>query len=191
MPKIINPETVFDAALKVFVAEGYRGATTVEIAKVAGINEATLFRKYGTKLELIEQAVHHGLSRSPFSEVAYSGDLRHDLLAIVTAYMQVNADYGALVSILLTEIPRHPELRGAMTPFVDNISRAAAVIARYQSDGTLKKEVPLGILGNLLAPLMTRQMIARAVIDLTLPDLSLADHVETFLTGWAVNIRND
>jgi AcrR family transcriptional regulator len=37
---------IIDTALKVFSKEGYRNATTKAIAAEAGVNEATIFRKF-------------------------------------------------------------------------------------------------------------------------------------------------
>ncbi|MEZ4519923.1 MAG: helix-turn-helix domain-containing protein [Chloroflexota bacterium] len=56
MPKIVDDETVFQAAMQAVMSRGYDGATTRQIAESAGISEVTLFRKYGSKSELIKRA---------------------------------------------------------------------------------------------------------------------------------------
>ena len=43
-----------DAALKIFAENGYKGATTTAIAKEAGFNEKTLFRRFKTKKNLYD-----------------------------------------------------------------------------------------------------------------------------------------
>ena len=45
MPKVIDERKLFSAALDILISHGYEGATTQKIADVAGVNEATLFRK--------------------------------------------------------------------------------------------------------------------------------------------------
>jgi AcrR family transcriptional regulator len=45
------------AAREVFGSKGYESASTSEIAKTAGVAHALLFRHFGTKAELFEQAV--------------------------------------------------------------------------------------------------------------------------------------
>src|SRR4051812_27460526 len=56
-----KPEEVrsllLDAAREVFGERGFEAATTLEIAKRAGVAHALLFRHFGTKAELFEQAV--------------------------------------------------------------------------------------------------------------------------------------
>jgi AcrR family transcriptional regulator len=48
---------LLDAAREVFGSKGYEAASTMEIAKTAGVAHALLFRHFGTKAELFEQAV--------------------------------------------------------------------------------------------------------------------------------------
>ena len=46
-------ERILVATREVIGRKGKRGATTREIAEVAGVNEATLFRHFGTKESLL------------------------------------------------------------------------------------------------------------------------------------------
>jgi len=50
-------ERVLEAAKNLLVKHGYRATTTRSIAKNAGVNEVTLFRKYKSKDSLIEAAL--------------------------------------------------------------------------------------------------------------------------------------
>lgn len=50
-------ERVLAAARQVFEEQGSRGATTKRIAQTAGVNEATLFRHFGTKETLLREAL--------------------------------------------------------------------------------------------------------------------------------------
>lgn len=60
-----NREKILEATLRVYAEFGYRGATTRRIAEAAGVNEVTLFRRFGSKAMLIELAVrHHYTQRS-------------------------------------------------------------------------------------------------------------------------------
>ena len=47
MPRRIDVDAVLAAAVSVFAEKGYRTTTTKEIAERAGVNEVTLFRRYG------------------------------------------------------------------------------------------------------------------------------------------------
>ncbi len=56
MPRRIDVERLFEETVTVFAERGYRATTTREIARRAGINEVTLFRRYGDKAALINAA---------------------------------------------------------------------------------------------------------------------------------------
>lgn len=49
---------ILEAALRVYAEHGYRGATTRLIAQAADVNEVTLFRHFGSKEQLIHEAIH-------------------------------------------------------------------------------------------------------------------------------------
>jgi len=73
-----NRSRIVHAAARVFAEAGYRGATTRRIAAEAGVNEVTLFRHFGSKDELIREAISFsaepgvmvGLPRDPVDPVA-------------------------------------------------------------------------------------------------------------------------
>src|SRR5919107_1475343 len=52
-----NRARILEAAARVYAETGYRGATTRRIATVAGVNEITLFRHFGSKDALIREAI--------------------------------------------------------------------------------------------------------------------------------------
>ena len=54
---LASRDRIITAAVRVFAESGYRGATTKRIASEAGVNEVTLFRNFGSKDELIREAI--------------------------------------------------------------------------------------------------------------------------------------
>jgi AcrR family transcriptional regulator len=80
-------ERIILAAREVIKHKGKRGATTREIADVAGVNEATLFRHFGNKEALIIAVAKHSC---PDVELRASigdldGPVEEDLFAIARA----------------------------------------------------------------------------------------------------------
>lgn len=53
-PRFIDRETVVEAALDVLSAQGFHGASTREIAKVAGTSLSNLYNYFGSKSEILE-----------------------------------------------------------------------------------------------------------------------------------------
>lgn len=183
MPKIINEDDVFKAVLELLVTRGYDRATTSDLAAAANMHEATLFRKYGSKVGLIERAIEQQLSTTPLHDVSYTGDLRADLLAILQAYVATVEQYGEIMPMLLLEIPRHPELRGTLEAPLANIQGIMHILQRYQEAGLLKTESPLTSVNVLLAPIMVNEMYRRVQIDIPAASIDLEEYVEAFLQG--------
>ena len=65
---------ILSAAREVFAEKGSRGTTTREVADRAGVNEATLFRHFGTKVALIQAMLDH-YSAPPEGFQAFIGSL--------------------------------------------------------------------------------------------------------------------
>ncbi len=77
-------ERILTAARDVIGRKGKRGATTREIAEVAGVNEATLFRHFGTKEALLVACAQHFCGYMQLADVAgqLTGTLSEDLFTL-------------------------------------------------------------------------------------------------------------
>ncbi len=75
---------IFAAARQLLAKKGRRGTTTREIAELAAVNEATLFRHFGNKDALIEACVMYYCPTGDLREFLpkLSGDIESDLRAL-------------------------------------------------------------------------------------------------------------
>ena len=101
---------IIDATMTLIVDKGYSGATTKDIAKVAGVNESTIFRRFNGKKEIVLAAMelpkwNPGLEESDF---VYEGDLKKDLISFASTYMKKVTPQMVKISIGL----RAAELEG-------------------------------------------------------------------------------
>lgn len=183
MPKRIDIDSLFEATVSVFAERGYDSATTQEVARRAGVNEVTLFRRYGSKARLIEAALTHCLAKSPFGHVAASGDVRVDLAAIVEAYRKTYKSYGGAVFTLLAEVSRHPELRRTVSLLMPNLHKAAQIIAEHQNRGRIRPGDPLQKLAFLIAPVMGAGLWARTGVRVDAFEIDTPTIVDAFLSG--------
>lgn len=81
---IITNEKLLEAAREIFLAEGF-GASTVKIARKAGVSEGTLFKRFPTKEKLFFAAM--GISEKPawheeLENLVGKGDLKENLIAL-------------------------------------------------------------------------------------------------------------
>jgi len=90
-PRANSPEEtrlrILMATRLLFSRKGRRGTTTREIAEVAGVNEATLFRHFGNKDALISACTEHYCGTAQLEDFVseLSGELEADLRAIALA----------------------------------------------------------------------------------------------------------
>lgn len=102
---------ILDACREVYSTWGYRGTRTREVADRAGVNEATVFRHFGTKEGLIE-AMFEDVSRHDRASIDFlsgsSGNIVADLHQLaVFALHGMNAKRD-LILMALAEQPRDP-----------------------------------------------------------------------------------
>lgn len=183
MPKRVTEQQILDATADELLEKGYTSATTRNIALRAEISEVTLFRRYGSKAKLTAAAVTYVLSQEAW-DFEVSGDVASDLLSAVTFHTKRSAEKRArLLPMMLLEIPRHPELRGALEFPLSQVSRIGAVIGEYQRKGVLRQEHPLHAVAGLLGPLIIVRMLQDASPEMPLPSIDLKFHVQSFLKG--------
>lgn len=103
---------LLDAAVNVFAAVGFRGATTRRIAQVAGVNEVTLFRHFGSKEGLIMEAIYrsvealHTAVRLPDEPV----DPAAELLEWTQKHYTFILEHQRLIKAAMAEAQSRPDM---------------------------------------------------------------------------------
>ena len=102
---------ILAAAQRVYAEHGFRGATTRRIAETAGVNEVTLFRIFGSKDALLEEAVRPNATRR---EVAVLTSDPVDPLAEITAWVAAQLGFlrerRSLIRKTMSEVEERPHL---------------------------------------------------------------------------------
>jgi AcrR family transcriptional regulator len=154
MPAAIDPQIIFNAALKTITERGYIGATTKLIAEEAGIGEVTLFRRFGNKDNLILEALKHEAASLDHAVSLYSGKLEADLNQIVGAYQALLRARAPLMLAVYTEVARQPELATIFEYPKRIIQKMLEMLVRYQTEGKLMRKEPMQQLAELFGPVM-------------------------------------
>ena len=92
---------IVEAAVQLFSRQGYKGTSTREIAHLAGVNEATLFRCFSRKADLFWAAAESRLSRLKLSRELQQGLANDDDPEIVVPM---------LVEFVVNVVAQYPEL---------------------------------------------------------------------------------
>ncbi|MFQ5902423.1 MAG: TetR/AcrR family transcriptional regulator [Candidatus Binatia bacterium] len=103
---------IVDAALRVFSSKGFRGATTKEIARAAGINEVTLFRYFGNKENLFSEVFeHHSLFPTLRELIPRSRDESYEkvMTGLAARIMEILSKRKDLIRLVLFESYQYPD----------------------------------------------------------------------------------
>ncbi|MGD0392916.1 MAG: helix-turn-helix domain-containing protein [Acidimicrobiales bacterium] len=182
MAEPVTDVTMFDAALAVLAERGYAGATTRRIAEAAGINEVTLFRRFGDKRQLILAAIHADISRLADNGLTTTGDIEADLIRVVEYYSGIYQHRNGLVGTLLLEGARNPDVAALIKEPLGAMSRLAEIFAGYQRVGQMVEEPTDFAVQALLAPLLVITLLRSVTSsEIEFPDARTV--VQRFLKG--------
>jgi AcrR family transcriptional regulator len=136
-PPKITTEAILTAARQVFLAQGV-GASTVEIAKIAGISEASIFKRFGTKQALFMAAMGAETPKwvKMLSSQMPTAGIKAELTDISIQMLDFYQVVLPRVMMMMTQnkMP-HPPMVGMPPPIRDTYLLAAfidrAIVAKY------------------------------------------------------------
>jgi AcrR family transcriptional regulator len=175
---------LLQAALELLAERGYRGATTKEVARRAGVSEVTLFRRFGSKEGLFKAALSTFVPQGFLERLPReTAPLEEGLGELLAAYLDLLEAHRALLPKLLSELLRHPELgQGEALPLRTAMGQAVALFRAKQEEGLLRKDEPPEELAlAFLGPLLARFLLGEA-LGVRLP-LDPEAYVRGYLEG--------
>jgi AcrR family transcriptional regulator len=104
-------QRILVAAAQVFAEQGYTGATTRRIAARAGVNEVTIFRQFGSKQNLLAEAVALAASLPGMEYGLADGrstDLHGELLRMARRYLERMIEQRGLLLMTISAAARLP-----------------------------------------------------------------------------------
>ncbi len=162
---------VLAATLELLRQRGYEGMTTKDIAARAGVNEASLFRRWGTKAAIVAEALQdYSALETPTPD---TGSFPDDLLELLRGIIaRIQTPLGQVISQIVVGPNSQPELEEVRLAYwSDRLSRAAAIVQRAQARGELSKEVDADFLVEAaIGPILARSQATNRPLDDHLPE---------------------
>ncbi len=150
-----NRRKILDAALDVFSAQGFRGATLDQIAAVAGLSKPNLLYYFDSK-----EAMHRALLDdlldvwlAPLRAMNPEGDARAEIMAYMRRKLQMSREYPRESRLFANEVlqgaPRlEDEISGDLKRLVDD---RAAVIRGWIDAGKIAAVDPYHLIFSIWA----------------------------------------
>ncbi|HEY1639363.1 MAG TPA: TetR/AcrR family transcriptional regulator [Streptosporangiaceae bacterium] len=156
-----NTAAVFTATVDELADRGFDEISIESIAARAGVHKTTVYRRWGSKAELVRQAL--AATAQSMIEAPDTGTVSEDLRLLSRA---VQATLGsprgaATTRSVLAGAAASPEIRAMMAKFWDTrLAAIAAIIDRGVARGELPAGTePAGVMHAVAAPLYYRLLV--------------------------------
>lgn len=159
-------QQLLEAAVRVYAETGFRGATTRRIAEEAGVNEVTLFRLFGSKAALIEEALRvRALSapRDPLPE--RPEDPERELTHWAEQDHAFMLESAGMIRASLAEMHEHPQCADSTASHpAQSHEELTAYIKRLAAQGMIPsaadaKPAAAMLMGTIFADAMGRDLM--------------------------------
>jgi len=150
-----NRELILDAALEVFSAHGFRGATLDQIAEVAGLSKPNLLYYFRSKEE-VHTALLTGLLDTwldPLRAMNPAGQPLQEILAYVRRKLDLARDFPRESRLFAGEILQGaPRMKAAIEGDLRRlVEEKAAVLTRWMDEGRIARVDPVHLVFSIWA----------------------------------------
>ena len=158
-------ESILEAAMRLFVAQGYDRTTMREIAAEAGVSTGAIYVYFQTKAEMLQSlcAEETALERAELLEAIRSAAPGDDPIAVglgaafrryVEASPIARRERQQLQLMLQYEAMRDPEFGATMREMIESWRAVIVELAREeQAAGRMRDDIDLGALATILISL--------------------------------------
>jgi AcrR family transcriptional regulator len=161
-------QTILDAATPVFISAGYEHTRMATIADRVGVTEPVVFQNFGSKPGLFAAVLDHVAGQ--VAEHVHALSLQFEDTVEWLGHL-LNAEHldrlhtSPMFGVLFADAHRlraEPDVAEALQRAVNRLAEAAAmVLARAQSNGTIRGDVPATTLAWLVVSLVQARQFRR------------------------------
>jgi len=150
-----NREAILEAALEVFAARGFSGATLDQIAQAAGLSKPNLLYYFPSK-EAMHAALLEGLLDTwldPLRELDAGGEPVAEVLRYVRRKLDLSRDYPRESRLFANEILQGaPRMRAALEgELAGLVAEKAAVLTGWMEAGRIARVDPVHLIFSIWA----------------------------------------
>jgi AcrR family transcriptional regulator len=194
MPPQDAAERILDAAAELIAERGYASTTTRAVAERAGVNEVTVFRRFGTKAGLLTALagrIADTTAAFTLEAAPRPDDLRATLTALARVEIEGGLRHGGLALRLAVDARSVPEVAEALGHGTSgNLAGLTRYLAGRQAEGDLRDDVPAELLAESFFALTSSLVLGRLLRGAPVPEGPQRDRlvdrlVDLFVSGAA------
>lgn len=186
--KDYRPQEILAAARQLIEEEGAKGTSMARIAKVAGVSEATVYKYYESKQELVNQVLAEWAT--PFverltSELRHIHDLRSQLTLTAVRFLRSMEETPKLHRVFYQEL-RWSDYRGTALHQLTHIFAQSVVdaVERAKAEGQVRADVDAVMIRDMLFGGLEHMAMRSSFIGRPLDvDGEATRYVEVLLSG--------
>lgn len=172
---------ILNSTMMLIMEKGYTSTTTKDIAKKAGINECTIFRKFKGKKEIIEAAMslpewNPCLNESDFE---YTGNLEKDLCSFAEVYLKKVTPKMVKISLGLRSPDLYDITKDGIREIPDTFKK---VLVKYFSEMQKKNKIQTDDIESLAVAFLAMNfgyVFFKASFGDELTDLQSKEYIES------------
>jgi AcrR family transcriptional regulator len=154
---------ILQAALELLATDGYRALTMERVRERSGVGKATIYRRYGSKEELVSAAIEHLNSDIPVPDD--TGSFVGDFAATAQTILARAGETGALALMprLLSEVAGEPDMHALFTKHLVEPRRRVVkeLVRRAKARGEIRGDADPDLATDLLVgPFIYRLIMA-------------------------------
>ena len=186
---------ILEAAATLFAERGFKSTTTRAIADAAGVNEVTIFRRFGSKkgvLEALARSWAESMAGYAVGHLPDPADTRATLEALARLEVAQARHYGAAAMRLALDAKAVPEVAKVMEGGpADNFSGLVEYLRERQDAGDLRRDVAAEVMTEMFfattsSMIMGRQLMGDGSAPYDMPlDETVAQVIEVLWSGIA------
>ena len=189
-------EAILVAAAELIGERGYRGMTTRAIAERAGVNEVTVFRRFGSKqgiLRALGESWAASMAGFAVSAIPDPSDTRGTLEALAAMEVRQALQFGAAalrLAIDARSIPEVAEVMGGGTS--RNLDGLADYLTARQGAGDLRADLDPHVMAEAFFTMTSTFVMAREIVggDLGSYDVPLEEVVRQMMVLYWDGVRS-
>lgn len=160
--------TILRAAAELFGELGYKGTTTRAIAERAGVNEVTVFRKFGSKqglLKALGEMWAADMAGFAVGSIPEASDTRGTLEALAKMEVAQALRFGAPAMRLAFDARSVPEVTAILGSGPrSNLEGLTAYLAARQGAGDLRQDLDPHVMAEAFFALTSSLVMSRQVL---------------------------